>query len=416
MAINPCSERSPAAPGQPGAEFAALDVVTAGESLTPPALRVEVDRVDAGAASPTGRCAEPRGAATTEYPARPTCSGYASGPSRPPEPPTLSDRASQAASREWEHAHADWKARKTAWDANVTTWDKSWGELNTHLAALARHADTLGGWDGLFGRTELDEWASRPDSPADLRAACQFFVNRRDQWAALDVAAGVGVPDSTVGMADIRARLAQIPTRPAPFLGPEPRRPTGAPIGAGTPSESARTPTSPQGPNEYGPSRAPPTRSVPERSAVPRATAPPGTPPTFAPRPLAEAATRVSAEPPHRPTVPVADVRALFASGMSLEEVVMAILGGGLQRLDGELESAISGLDQANARLAGAQRAKGSGGSEADVTAARGDVDKLQMRLQSLMEKRQQMFQLMSTMSSKFNETAKSILANLGRA
>lgn len=112
------------------------------------------------------------------------------------------------------------------------------------------------------------------------------------------------------------------------------------------------------------------------------------------------------------------DFRALLASGMSLEDVVMFILGRCLERLDKEVENTIGELDAANQRLVSAQKqTNGNGGSQqAAATAAKTDVDKIQMRMQSLVEKRQQMFQLMSTMSSKFNESSKAILANLSRA
>ena len=70
-------------------------------------------------------------------------------------------------------------------------------------------------------------------------------------------------------------------------------------------------------------------------------------------------------------------------------------------------------LADAQDQQASVKDSKGSAAAEAK--ASRG-VEQLQLKLQKLMERRKQTFDLMSNISEKFNEMAKTAIQNLGRS
>ncbi|MFB1482955.1 hypothetical protein [Corallococcus sp. RDP092CA] len=98
---------------------------------------------------------------------------------------------------------------------------------------------------------------------------------------------------------------------------------------------------------------------------------------------------------------------------MSIEQKVQALLMGITEDTDDEL------LDVMN-EMASAREERASLGTS-DSDKARGakldtSMQELELRLQTLMEKRKAMFDLMSNMSSKFNEMAKTAISNLRSA
>ncbi|RKH51430.1 hypothetical protein D7Y23_09955, partial [Corallococcus sp. AB050B] len=98
---------------------------------------------------------------------------------------------------------------------------------------------------------------------------------------------------------------------------------------------------------------------------------------------------------------------------MSIEQKVQALLMGITEDTDSEL------LDVMN-EMASAREERATLGSS-DSDKARGakldtSMQELELRLQTLMEKRKAMFDLMSNMSSKFNEMAKTAISNLRSA
>lgn len=98
---------------------------------------------------------------------------------------------------------------------------------------------------------------------------------------------------------------------------------------------------------------------------------------------------------------------------MSIEDKIQAILMNISQETDGEILGVMR--DMASARD---ERAT-LGTSEADRKKAaklESSMQELELRLQKLMEKRKAMFDLMSNMSSKFNEMAKTAISNLRSA
>ncbi|MBZ4331401.1 hypothetical protein [Corallococcus sp. AS-1-12] len=98
---------------------------------------------------------------------------------------------------------------------------------------------------------------------------------------------------------------------------------------------------------------------------------------------------------------------------MSIEQKVQALLMGITQDTDEEL------LDVMNEMASAREERAALGTSPSDK--ARGakldtSMQELELRLQTLMEKRKAMFDLMSNMSSKFNEMAKTAISNLRSA
>lgn len=88
----------------------------------------------------------------------------------------------------------------------------------------------------------------------------------------------------------------------------------------------------------------------------------------------------------------------------SLEEKIQQILLVLTERLDDEILKTTEALDGT----------KGKGKpTEAKVQS---EQEALQLKLQQLIERRKQMFELRSNLSNKFNEMARTAIANLGRA
>jgi hypothetical protein len=98
---------------------------------------------------------------------------------------------------------------------------------------------------------------------------------------------------------------------------------------------------------------------------------------------------------------------------MSLEEKIEAILMALTEKMDGEILQTMDDLAAAQDKQAGIKNGKGDEKALAD---SQRDIDRINMRLQKLVEKRKMMFEMMSTLSMKFNEMAKTALSNMRSA
>jgi len=96
---------------------------------------------------------------------------------------------------------------------------------------------------------------------------------------------------------------------------------------------------------------------------------------------------------------------------LGIEEKIQLLLESITESTDNEMLGVMGEMD----RLA-KQKAdlKDPNGKEAQDAAR--SMEKLQLRLQKLVERRKQMFDLMSNMSEKFNEMAKTAIQNMARA
>jgi hypothetical protein len=257
-------------------------------------------------------------------------------------------------------------------------------QYGTALGALDKYFNLLdtaagiGKRDGVFAKVDLQAAATNPDLPPELKAACEFLLNNPAVFNEINAAGGTA-DDGFITQADVQAAIAQLPTTQQPTSLPS-SPPGSISLGAGDPSG-----TNPAGAIE---STSPGAGTFGATAGTGSNT---GTDPGGA-----------------------TSIQQMYASGMSMEDVIQSVLGQSLGTIDDQINSTVSEINQVEQQEATAQQSGGS--NSAAATKAQTDLQMLQMNLQDLVQKRQQMFTLMSNMSELFNETAKSILANLGRA
>ena len=91
---------------------------------------------------------------------------------------------------------------------------------------------------------------------------------------------------------------------------------------------------------------------------------------------------------------------------LSHEDKIQLMLQQMSDGLDADIVDTLSAQDSA----------KTGGTSQSDQVKAQKDSEQLQLKLQKLMERRKQMFDLMTNMSEKFNEMSKAAIQNMARA
>lgn len=206
--------------------------------------------------------------------------------------------------------------------------------------------------DGLFTRADLAKVANNPHASDQLRDAARFLLDNPEYYNRLELAANIGGKDGIIGIADLRSEKARVDHDIEKY---------------GVPPPEGHD----RGGDERvgGPGRKPSAGGESELSKI------------------------------------------LNDPNMSIEEKIMMILEKILDQTDEELLETTQQLDKANA-----DRAKQSQGGKGDSTKADSAQEKLQLKLQQLMEKRKKMFELMSNFSMKFNEMAKTAIQNMARA
>jgi hypothetical protein len=248
------------------------------------------------------------------------------------------------------------------------------------IAANFNILDTLNGKkNSKIDQHTLRAAAQHPNLSPELRSAARFLLEHPEYRNALDTAAKGGSVDGTISQRDVQSALKKVnddialygvrqPSTPAPGAPPPPGQP-GAPV-------ETRPPSAGQ-PQEPGPS-IPPTAPPPK---------------------------------PGGSTGSVSDI--INNPNMSMEEKLQAILALITQDTDDEILGVMKEMASAREERAklGTDEKSRARGAKLDTT-----MEQLNLRLQKLMEKRKQMFDLMSNISSKFNEMAKQAIQNLGRA
>ncbi len=199
--------------------------------------------------------------------------------------------------------------------------------------------------------------------PQGLRDACRFFMENEAYRNMLDTAGKGGKTDGTISTTDVRAALAKVN------------------------QDIAR----------YG-VRVPPRPSPPTAPA-------PSTPTSCTP------ASGGGASTPSKVGGAVRDI--INNPNMSIEEKLQAILMALTANVDDELLQVMDDLAAAQDKQAGLANTPENQKALSD---AKRGVEMLNLRLQNLMEKRKAMFDLMSNMSTKFNEMAKTAINNLRSA
>jgi hypothetical protein len=223
--------------------------------------------------------------------------------------------------------------------------------------------------NGSFTRGTLEKVAGNANMPESVRDAARFLLAHPEYRTQLDTASQKGgVVDGTFNTKDVRAALSDVNARIAQYG----VRGTSTPTPAPGSSAGTQPPVSGTRPEE--PTRPPSTTGGAASSSV----------------------KGIINDP-----------------SLSLEEKIEAILMALTERMDGDILATMDDLAAAQDRQSGIKNGKGDEKALAD---AQRDVDRIQMRLQKLVEKRKMMFEMMSTMSMKFNEMAKTALSNMRSA
>ena len=295
--------------------------------------------------------------ATTEYkpPADSAraCEGYASPP--PPGTPTSGTSGPAQACGDTRGSHLDPK-------------------MNDYLHALQtlqqnfRYLDaTDGKLDGNLSRGDLQRISQDARVSPELRQAARFLVDNPGYFERLDTSAGVFSMgqvfrdmsnDDRITMGNIQNEIFKVKAdfdqygRPASTGSRAPSTPTGSATGSSPPGSTSGT---------------------------------------------ASSSMKGIINDPN----------------MSLEEKIETILTALTEKMDGEILQVMDELAAAQDKQAGIKNGKGD---EKALSDSQRDIDRLNLRLQKLVEKRKMMFEMMSTLSMKFNEMAKTALSNMRSA
>jgi hypothetical protein len=225
--------------------------------------------------------------------------------------------------------------------------------------------------NGRFTRQTLEKVGSNPGMPESVQQAARFLLGHPEYRTQLDTASQKGgMVDGTFSTKDVRAALSDVNARIAQY---------------GVRGEGTRMPP----PSGTGVGTQPPVSggSRPEE---------PTRPPSSTSGSASSSVKGIINDP-----------------SMSLEEKIEAILMALTERMDNDILKTMDDLAAAQDRQSGIKNGKGDEKALAD---AQRDVDRIQMRLQKLIEKRKMMFEMMSTLSMKFNEMAKTALSNMRSA
>lgn len=278
-------------------------------------------------------------------------------------------------------------ASSTAGASSKGQLDPSYLEYRDALKTIAANyslLDTLNGSrNEKFDVRTLELAVTWPNLPSELKEAARFLVAHPEFRNMLDTAGEGGRVDGTISQKDVQKALKQVNDDIAKYG----VRDTTAPAPSTPPSAPAPAPA---------PSTPPPCGSPPPgKPGTPVETTPP-TAPKPAPAPERSGVSDIINNP-----------------HMSLEEKIQAILMLITRDTDEEILDVMKEMASIREERAGLGTDEKSRTKDAKLETT---FQELNLRLQKLMEKRKQMFDLMSTLSSKFNEMAKVAIQNMGRA
>ncbi|MGQ0506773.1 MAG: hypothetical protein ACT4TC_15795 [Myxococcaceae bacterium] len=261
-------------------------------------------------------------------------------------------------------------------------------DIPDYLKALqelrANHAtyDTaVGVRDDLYTRENLQAIVNNPNADAKLKHAAKFLIDHSEYFNRLEMAAGFGGNDGTVALIDVEAEIKRVEADIQKYGVPS--------KSTGTTGSSNSTSTSTTGSSGSAGASVNVGVSVNQQSS---------------------SSSKYSDS---------GDLSAIINDPtISLEAKIQLILMTLAEREDDETLSAMSEMSTTSQELAG-MRAKTKADDEQgqkDIAKKQQNMELLQQRLQRAMERRKQMYDLMSNMSSKFNEMAKTAISNLARA
>jgi hypothetical protein len=287
-------------------------------------------------------------------------------------------------------AHAASSASSSAATASSSTGQLApiYLEYRDALRTIAANYDILdtlsGSKNGKFDVRTLQLAAQDGKLPPAVRDAARFLLDHPEFRNMVDTAGEGGRVDGTISQKDVQKALKKVNDD----ISRHGVRETSSPA----PSAPAPAPSAPA-----------PAPSTPPVGGTP----PPGQPGT----PVESAPPSTPRPPPSSERTGVKDI--LNNPHMSLEEKIQAILMLITRDTDGEILDVMKEMASIREERAGLGTDQKSKAKDAKLETT---FQELNLRLQKLMEKRKQMFDLMSTLSSKFNEMAKVAIQNMGRA
>lgn len=216
--------------------------------------------------------------------------------------------------------------------------------------------------DGVFNRFDLVAVANNVRYPEDLRASARYFLTHPDVFREMDVASRVGIPDGLVGLADIESMLDSVQSK----------------IG-----------------NDKTPPVKPQTASHQSRA-------------------VSSASSQNSSTQGTEAKSSVRDI--LNDPSLSLEEKISLIMNSLLDNIDSQIEQSMDDLASAQDRIGMKKEESEGNGPYKGETADTRKAEKINQRLQKLIEQRKAMNDLLSNMSTKFAEMNHIAIQNLGRS
>lgn len=280
--------------------------------------------------------------------------------------------------------------------ASASPLDPNFGEFRAVLGILDANYRTfdaaVGKLDEFLSRDNLRNINENPNASAQLKRVAEFFLAHPEYYDRLEMSAGVGGRDGVVGWADVKAAIAQADADIAKY---------GLPAAGGTSGTTGSGATTSTG-GTGG------TTGTSGTGATSGTSASSGTGATSGTGSVSGSGGTSGA----RPAGPsIRDI--LNNPRMSIEEKLQAILMALTERLDDELLQTMDDLAAAQDQRAGIANTQENQKALKD---AERNAEMINLRLQNLMEKRKAMFDLMSNISSKFNEMAKTAINNLRNA
>ncbi len=228
----------------------------------------------------------------------------------------------------------------------------------------------VGTLDFYLTRENLEAIQKNPNADPTLKHVSSFLLAHPEYFNRLEMASHIGGKDGIVGLGDVLHELKNVD---------EDLKTYGAPTKKGA--------------REQGTGGTSPGTAAAGGSAQPRG----------------DSAGRTEAGS-------ISDI--LNDPNLSLEQKVQLVLMKIAEAEDDEMLDAVAGLGSATEELAGmrASTAQDDADGQKKLARKQQDVELLQQRIQKATEKRKQMYDLMSNMSSKFNEMAMKAIQNLARA
>jgi hypothetical protein len=243
------------------------------------------------------------------------------------------------------------------------SFDDQWAST---LNSVSKYFDLLdtaagsGGKDGLIGRCDLEAALKNPDLPQELKDACKFLLDNPAAFNELETAAGIGDCDGLIGKCDVDAALTSAPkSAPAETTGTSnPGQTTGTSSAQNSDGSSSTTSSSQ---TTGGSSSNDDTGSTTSSTS----------------------STSTSDQSD-------------FAN-MSVDQIVQKVIA----EINGDLDSQIK--DVANQLKAAEKKPDNSS-----------EISELQLKLQDLVGRRKDMFDLLSNFDKVENEMASRAISNLG--